>query len=205
MGVKMKKIVVFASGRGSNFSAIVDAVKRRKLAVHVALLICDNPQAGVLERAHKAGVPVALIERSNFASKKEFEAKMIECVDACGADLLVLAGFMILFSADFVSRYRGKIINIHPSLLPAFKGTHAIHDAFIYGAQVTGVTVHFVDEELDHGPIILQGSVEVRAKDTEDSLEKRIHALEHTLYPQAIKLFCAGKLAVQGRVVRINP
>lgn len=201
----MKKIVIFASGRGSNFSAIVEAVKRKKLSVQVALLICDNPQAGVLERAHKAGVPVALIERSNFSSKNEFEAKMIECVEARGADLLVLAGFMRLFSADFVSRYKGKIINIHPSLLPAFKGTHAIHDAFAYGAKITGVTVHFVDEELDHGPIIVQGSVEVKAKDTEASLEKKIHALEHKLYPQAIKLFCAGKLTIQGRAVRINP
>ncbi len=205
MGIKIKNIIIFASGKGSNFSALADAVKRKALPVRIALLICDNPAAGVLERARKAGVAVALIERNTFASKKEFEAKIIECVDAAHADLLVLAGFMRLLSPDFVRRYRGKIMNIHPSLLPAFKGTHAIHDAFIYGAKVTGVTVHFVDEELDHGPIILQGSLAIDAQDTEGALEKKIHALEHALYPQAIKLYCQGKLSIQGRKVRINP
>lgn len=191
MGEKMK-IAVFASGRGTNFAAIIKAVKSGKIKARLALLVCDNPRARAIERAKKAGIKVALLKR---------EAEIIRALKEDKIGLIVLAGFMRLLSAEFVRKYKGRIMNIHPSLLPAFKGTRGVKDAFDYGVRVTGVTVHFVDEELDHGPIILQAALAVNKNDTLSSLEEKIHRLEHRLYPEAIKLFVAGRLKIKGRKV----
>ena len=182
-------LAVFASGRGSNFSAIVKAIKQNKIKAKLRILVCDQPQASVIKRAQIAGVRVVLIKRQDFPSRLDFEAAIIQRLKNYKIDLIVLAGFMRLLSPDFVKRYRNRIMNIHPSLLPAFKGAHAIKDVFDSGVASTGVTVHFIDEEVDHGPIILQRKIKIRSKDTLASLEKRIHLLEHKLYPQAIKLF----------------
>lgn len=194
-------IAVFASGRGTNLAAIIRSVKSGEIKARLALLVCDNPKARAIARAKKAGIKVALIERKSFPSKKEFEAGIISALKQNKIALIVLAGFMRLLSAGFVRRYKGRIMNIHPSLLPAFKGTQGIKDAFDYGVKVTGVTVHFVDEQLDHGPVILQAAAAVNRKDTLSSLEEKIHKIEHKLYPQAIKLFVAGKIKVRGRKV----
>jgi phosphoribosylglycinamide formyltransferase 1 len=199
----MKNIAVFASGRGSNFSAIIKAVKKGALKGNLALLVCDNHEAGAINRARRAGVKVAVVLRKDFASKPDFEKRVIQALKDNKIDLIVLAGFMRLLSPEFVREYSGKIINIHPSLLPAFKGEQAIKDAFDYGVKLTGVTVHFVDEEMDHGPIILQGAVKIEANDTLEKLEARIHKLEHKLYPAAIKLFLGKKLRISGRSVRL--
>lgn len=197
----MNNFAVFASGRGSNFSAIIKAAKKGKIKGNLALLVCDNQEAGVISRARRAGVKVAVVLRKDFASKTDFENRIIQKLKENNIKLIVLAGFMRLLSPEFVRLYAGQIINIHPSLLPAFKGEQGIRDAFEYGAKITGVTVHFVDEKMDHGPIIIQGAVKIKETDTLESLEAKIHKLEHKLYPQAIELFLDGKLEISGRKV----
>ncbi len=200
----MVNIAVFCSGNGSNFQAIVDSVKGGEIPAKVALMVCDNPKAFALERAKKLGIKSLLIERKNFKTKDEFEAEVIRNLEKESIELICLAGFMRLVSASFVQRYRNKILNIHPALLPAFKGTQSIKDALDYGVKVTGVTIHFVDEKTDHGPIILQKALEIKEDDTEESLSLRIHEIEHKLYPQAIKLFAQGKINLAGRRVKIE-
>ena len=197
----MKNIAVFASGRGSNFSAIAAAIKGKKIRANLALLVCDNPKAPVLKKAEKAKVKAVLVRRVDFSSKKDFEEAIIKCLKENNINLIVLAGYMRILSPDFVNEYRGRIINIHPSLLPAFKGEHGIKDAFVHGVKITGVTVHFVDEHMDNGAVILQQALPIKEKDTIGSLEARIHKIEHKLYPEAIKLFVEGKLRMKGRKV----
>lgn len=197
----MKNIAILASGTGSNFAAIAAAVKKNRLRCHLKLLVCDTPGAGVLAKAAAAKVPAMLVRRQDFPDKTRFETAIINRLKREHIDLVVLAGYMRMLSPAFVKAFAGRIINIHPALLPSFKGMHAIEDALAYGAKVTGVTVHFVDEEMDHGPIILQQAVEIKNKDTAASLAQRVHAVEHLLYPKAIALFCAGKLKQKGRKV----
>jgi len=187
-------LAVFASGRGSNFSAIARAIKQNKIRAKLRILVCDQEQAAVISRAQRAKVQVVLVKRQDFSSRLDFEKAIIQSLKSYKIDLVVLAGFMRVLSPFFVKQYRNRIMNIHPSLLPAFKGAHAIRDVLDKGADFTGVTIHFVDEKIDHGPVILQRKIKIRSKDTAVSLEKRIHSLEHKLYPQAIQLFISGKL-----------
>jgi len=197
-------IAIFASGRGTNFSAIARAVKSGKIKANLALLVCDKPGAPVLAKAKRAGVKIALIKREDFSSRKDFEAEIIRRLEEQKIDLVVLAGFMRVLGPELVSHYHNRIINIHPALLPSFKGAEGLKDAFEYGVKSTGVTVHFVDDKTDHGPIILQASVRVEESDTLQTLEAKIHKIEHKLYPQAIKLFLEGKLKIDGRRVKIS-
>jgi len=190
------KIVVFVSGNGTNLQAIIDAISRGQIGAEAALVVCNNENAYALKRAEKAGVETFVLNHKGFKSREDYDKVIIEELEKKNIELVVLAGFMRLLSSHFVRKYRNRIINIHPSLLPAFKGTHGIKDAFESGARVTGVTVHFVDEELDHGPIILQEEVKIDANDTLKSLEDKIHKVEHRLYPKAIKLFVEGKLKI---------
>ncbi len=197
-------IAVFASGRGTNFGAITRAVKKGKIKANLSLLVCDNTHARAIGNAKRAGIKVALVKRKDFTTKQDFELKIIEHLEENKIDLIVLAGFMRILTPEFVKRYKGHILNIHPALLPSFKGTEGIKDAFEYGVKVTGVTVHFVDEEMDHGPIILQKAVDIREDDTLELLEEKIHKVEHQLYPEAIRLFVEGKLRIEERRVRIS-
>ena len=199
----MTNIAVFASGRGTNFAAIIRAVKKGKIKANLSLLVCDNPGAGAVGRAKRAGVKVALVKSEDFATKNDFENKIIEHLEQEKIDLIVLAGFMRLLSPEFVQKYKYRIMNIHPAILPSFKGTQGLKDAFDYGVKVTGVSVHFVDEEMDHGPIILQAAVKIEENDTLESLEAKIHKIEHKLYPESVKLFVEGKLRIEGRKARI--
>lgn len=201
----MKNIAVFASGNGSNFQAIAEASIKGILKAKLKLLVCDSPRAFVLKRAKKFKVQTFLLNLRDYLSKKDFEDEVINALKAERIDLIVLAGFMRILSPNFIRQYKNRIINIHPALLPSFKGAHAIKDAFDYGVKLTGVTVHFVDEKMDHGPIILQKAVEVKEKDTLRSLEERIHQLEHKIYPEAIRLFLSGRLKIRGRKVRLLP
>lgn len=196
-------LAVFASGRGSNFVAIAQEVKSGKLKINIPLLICDTPGAPVLERAKEYGIKSVLIRKEGFPNKKDFEAEIIRCLKESKIDFIALAGFMRLLSKDFVCQYKNLILNIHPALLPAFKGEKGIKDAFDYGVKVTGVTVHFVDEKTDHGPIILQESLKIKENQALESLEEEIHRIEHRLYPEAVRLFSEGKLKVDGRKVKI--
>lgn len=198
-------IAIFASGRGTNFSAIARAVKSGRIKADLTLLVCDKPGAPVLAKAKRAGVKIALVKREDFSGREEFEKEIIRHLEVNNIDLIVLAGFMRVLGSELINRYRNKIINIHPALLPAFKGAEGIKDAFEYGAKLAGVTVHFVDEKTDHGPIILQAQVRIEEPDTLESLEAKIHTIEHKLYPQAIRLFLEGKLKIEGRKVKIIP
>ncbi len=196
-------IAVFASGRGTNFSAIAQAVKRGKIKCNLRLVVCDQPKAGVITRAWKAGVEVMLIKREDFPDRESYEKEIVARLKQEKIDLVVLAGYMRIVGRQLLGAYKNRIINIHPALLPSFKGCEGIKDAFDYGVKVTGVTVHFVDDKMDNGPIILQGVVPVSERDTLVTLEAKIHKLEHRLYPEAVKLFCSGKLKIRGRKVRI--
>ena len=197
-------IAVFCSGFGSNFQAIVDASKTKLFDANVAIMVCDNKGAFALERAKKENIKTLLVLRENFKTREDFENKIIDRLEKEDIELICLAGFMRVLSPEFVKRYENRILNIHPALLPSFKGTHGIKDAFERGVKVTGVTVHFVTGELDAGPIILQEAVRIEEDDTEETLEKKIHAVEHTLYPKAIRLFTEGRLKVKGGKVKIK-
>lgn len=201
----MKNIAVFASGRGTNFSAIIKAVKKGLIKANLSILVCDNPSAAAIQKAKRAGIEVLLVKRDDFPSRKDFENKISFHLEKSKIDLIVLAGFMRILSPEFVRRYKDMILNIHPSLLPAFKGKQAIKDAFDYGVKTSGVTVHFVDEKMDHGPIILQKAVSIEQEDTLESLEAKIHKIEHQLYPEAIKLFAEDRLKTTGRKIHISP
>ena len=197
-------LAVFASGEGSNFSAIAKTIKQGKLKVELKILVCDKPEARVVKRAKSAGVRVVLIRREDFCSRQDFETAIIQKLIDYRIDLIALAGFMRLLSPVFVKRYRNRIMNIHPSLLPAFKGAHAIKDAFESKVKVTGVTVHFVDELMDNGPVILQQAVKIEEADTVETLEEKMHRVEHKLYPRAIQLFVEGRLKIEGRKVKVS-
>ena len=201
----MKKgIAVLASGRGSNFQAVIDAIQDGKIPATCAALITDNPKAFAIERAKKANIPVNVIDFASFPSREMYEKALLSAMQQVNADLFVLAGYMRIVGADIVRSFPGKIMNIHPALLPAFPGLHAQRQAVHHGVKVSGCTVHFVDESLDGGPIILQRCVNVLENDDEDSLADRILHHEHECYPEAIKLFCEGRLEIIGRKVRIR-
>jgi phosphoribosylglycinamide formyltransferase-1 len=197
-------IAIFCSGNGSNFQALVNAVKQGEIKANIALMVCDNLQAYALKRAESEGIK-RLFVQTRDRSKNEYEAEIIKNLEQEKIGLICLAGYMRLLSPQFVQKYPNQILNIHPSLLPAFKGSHAIKDALDYGVKVTGVTVHFVDEEMDHGPIVLQEGVKVCDTDSEEMLAKRIHLTEHLLYPRAVRLFVEKKLKIEGHQVKIEP
>jgi len=197
-------IAVFVSGNGTNLQAIIDAVSSGSIKVKVALVVSDNKDAYALERAKKAGIETFVLAPDGFKAREDYDMEVVKELKKRNIELVVLAGFMRLVSSYFVKEYKNRILNIHPALLPSFKGTQGIKDAFESGAKKTGITVHFVDEKLDHGPIILQEAVKIEKNDTLDTLEKKIHKIEHKLYPEAISLFVEGKLKVEGRKVIIK-
>lgn len=197
-------IAVFCSGSGTNLQAIIDNVASGYIPAKIAVVVSDNPGAFALTRARKAGIDTLALDKKNFASREDFDRAVIKELKAKNVGLVVLAGFMRLLSPYFIGEYRGRIVNIHPALLPSFKGAHGVKDAIEHGAKVTGVTVHFVDEKLDNGPIISQAEVRIKEDDTEESLLARVHKEEHRLYPEAIKLFVEGRLKIEGRKVRIT-
>lgn len=194
---------VFASGFGSNLKAIIKAVKKEKLKANLALVVSDNKKAHALKRAKRAGIKNIFIDPALYKTKEDFEQEILKQLKSEKIDLIVLAGFMRIIGDTLLNNYPDKILNIHPALLPSFKGSHGIKDAFDCGVKVTGVTVHFVDAQMDHGPVILQAAVKVEDTDTLESLEKKIHKLEHKLYPEAIRLVTEGKVKIDGRQVKI--
>ncbi len=200
----MKRIAVLASGRGSNFQAVIDAVGAGSVPAVIVRLITDNPNAFAIERACNAGIPVTVVDFDRFPDRTAYEAALLEAMRECGADLFVLAGYMRILGARIVREFSGRMMNIHPALLPAFAGLHAQRQALEYGAKVSGCTVHLVDEGVDTGPIILQRCVPVLEDDDEETLADRILVEEHKALPEAVRLFCEGRLVVEGRRVRIR-
>ena len=198
-----KKIGVVVSGRGSNLQSIIDHIAEGKLNVEIAVVVSDHKEAFALERAAKAGIPTAVVERKGCKDKAEFEDKIDAALREADAEVVVLAGFMRILTGHFISRWEHKIINIHPALLPSFKGLDAQGQAVDYGVKVAGCTVHFVDEGTDTGPIILQKVVPVLDDDTEETLAARILVEEHKALPEAIQLWADGKLTIKGRKVYV--
>ena len=198
-----KRIAVLASGRGSNFQAVIDAIRQGKIPTTCVALITDNPEAYAIERAKNAGIPVTIIDYSSFSSSEMYERTLLSVMEQADVDLFVLAGYMRILGTSIVHTFSGKIMNIHPALLPSFTGLHAQRQALNYGVKVSGCTVHFVDESLDCGPIILQRCVTVLDGDDEDLLAERILRYEHECLPEAIRLFCEERLVTDGRIVRI--
>ena len=196
---------VLVSGRGSNLQAILDAINADRLTAKIGVVICDNPEANALRKVAGTGIPTAVIERRSFAAKQEFEEAVIAQLDLHHVELVVLAGFMRILSPRFINRFPARIMNIHPALLPAFPGLDAQQQAIDYGVKVSGATVHFVDEGMDSGPIILQEAVPVEADDDVTTLSERILHLEHRLYVRAIRLYCEGRINIDGRAVKILP
>ena len=199
-----KKIGVVVSGRGSNLQSIIDHIAEGKLDnVEIAVVVSDHKEAFALERAAKAGIPTAVVERKGCKDKAEFEDKIDAALREAGAEVVILAGFMRILTGHFISRWENKIINIHPALLPSFKGVDAQGQAVDYGVKIAGCTVHFVDEGTDTGPIILQKAVPVLDDDTEETLAARILKEEHKALPEAIQLWADGKLTIKGRKVYV--
>lgn len=199
-----KEIIgVLCSGRGTNLQSIIAAVESGQIPAPIGVVLTDKPDVMALERAEKAGIPNFCVNRKECSDKQEFEEKLVEKLREYGVTLVVLAGFMRILSPYFVRAFKGRILNIHPALLPSFPGAHAHRDVLEYGVKVSGVTVHFVDEGMDSGPIILQAAVPVEDDDTEDTLAARVLVEEHKIYPRAIELYLKNKLKVEGRMVRI--
>ena len=190
----MKRLAIFVSGSGTNMENILRHLQEGRIQAEASLVVSDNAEAFALRRAEKFGVESVVVDRKKFDSKENFEAEIQRRLAGKKIDYIVLAGFMRILSPSFVKAYRGRILNIHPALLPDFPGAHAIRDAWEAKVRKTGVTVHFVDEGVDTGPVILQREVPVTADDTLESLEKEIHAVEYEIYPEAINLVLQGKV-----------
>jgi phosphoribosylglycinamide formyltransferase-1 len=199
------KIAVLASGSGTNLQALIDQIHHdENSGVEIAVVVSDRRKAYALTRAMEAGIPTNVVRVRDFPDRDAFDAEISRILDRRGVELIVLAGFMKLFQPAFVRKYRNRIINIHPSLLPAFPGAHPVPDTLAYGVKVSGVTVFLVDEGVDAGPIIAQVSVPVFDHDDEESLLKRIHTEEHKLYPQVVRWYADGAIEIVGRKVLVK-
>jgi phosphoribosylglycinamide formyltransferase 1 len=192
---------ILISGRGSNMEAILDAIAAGTLDARAAVVVSNRPEAAGLETARRHGVPTVVVRHSEHPSREAFDARVVEVLREAGASVIALAGFDRLVSRVLLDAFPGRVVNIHPALLPAFPGLHAQRQALEYGARVTGATVHFVDEQMDHGPIIAQSVVDVQDGDDEATLSARILAEEHRLYPAALQLLATGSVRVSGRRV----
>ena len=199
----MVTVGVLISGAGTNLQAILDRAADGSLDCRVAVVLSNRAEAPGLQRAARAAIPTRVIDHRGFASREAFDAALVDTLRAAGVELVVLAGFDRLVTRVLLDAFPNRILNIHPALLPAFKGLHAQRQALAYGVRIAGATVHFVDEAEDHGPIVLQGAILVAPDDTEETLAQRILDVEHIIYPAAIQLFAEGRLVVEGRRVRI--
>uniref|UniRef100_UPI0036F4200F phosphoribosylglycinamide formyltransferase n=1 Tax=Marinobacterium arenosum TaxID=2862496 RepID=UPI0036F4200F len=189
-----KRIVVLISGSGSNLQAIIDAVDAGRIDGRISAVLSNRPDVFGLERAEKAGITTEVLDHKAFDSRDSFDAALMERIDSYQPDLLVLAGFMRILTPEFVRHYQGRMFNIHPSLLPKYKGLHTHQRALEAGDSEHGCTVHFVTEELDGGPLAVQGTVSIEPDDTEESLQQKVHKVEHQIYPLAVEWFCADRL-----------
>jgi phosphoribosylglycinamide formyltransferase-1 len=201
----MMRLAVLASGRGSNLQAIVRSISRGRLAARVVLVLSNAPEATALGLAGAAGIPTWAKDHRDFAERRDFDLAMLEAMAAAKVDAVALAGYMRLLSPVFLHAYPGRILNLHPSLLPAFAGTDGAGDTMAHGAKFAGCTVHFVEEAVDAGPIVIQAALSIRDNETLESLMPRIHALEHRIYPQALHWLASGRLRRTGRIVRLSP
>ncbi len=199
----MKKIVILISGRGSNMEALIAARDAGQLPVNIAAVISNRPDAAGLETAARAGITAHFIDHKAFSGRESFDAALAECIDGFAPDLVVLAGFMRILSDGFVRHYAGRLMNIHPSLLPSFPGLYTHRRALEEGVRIHGCTVHFVTPTLDHGPVIIQAAVPVLDRDDEATLAGRVLRQEHRIYPQAVRWFAEDRLRLEDGRVRL--
>ncbi|KAF1086433.1 Phosphoribosylglycinamide formyltransferase [Sporotomaculum syntrophicum] len=202
--MERKNLGVLVSGRGSNLQCIMDACAAGKIPARVAVVISDHSDAYALERARQAGIPALAVNMRDYPDKAGYELYIVEVLQKHGVHLVCLAGYMRLVGPTLLGAFAGRIMNIHPALLPSFPGLHAQEQAWRYGVKYSGCTVHFVDDGMDTGPIIMQAVVPVYDDDTVDMLTERILEQEHRIYPEAVKLYCEDKLIVEGRRVRVR-
>jgi len=195
------KTTVLISGTGSNLQALIDAAAAPDHGARIVVVISDRPEVKALERAAAAGIPTEVVSWRASSGREQFTTAVCDAAERNGARAMILAGFMRILAPVAMERFPAAIINTHPALLPAFPGAHAVPQALAHGVKLTGVTIHFVDEEVDHGPIIYQEAVAVDPGDTEDELQARIQAAEHRVYPMVVDAFCRGRLDVDGRMV----
>jgi phosphoribosylglycinamide formyltransferase-1 len=198
-----KRVVVLVSGHGSNLQALLDSAAAPGSGLAVVLVAADRPDAFGLERARMAGVDTAVVRPADHPDRPAFDLALRDLVAAARPDVVCLAGFMRILGPGFVRAFPGRILNTHPSLLPAFRGAHAVRDALAYGVKLTGCTVHLVDEEVDHGPVLFQAAVPVTDGDDQDRLHERIKREEHRLLPAAVRLVAEGRVRVDGRLARV--
>jgi phosphoribosylglycinamide formyltransferase-1 len=194
------RIAVLASGTGTNLQALLDDPD---VGPAIALVVSDRPDAAALDRARSRGVRAVVLEPRSYESREAHDESLLAVLEEAGTDFLLFAGYMRILTPVVVKPYEDRCLNVHPSLLPAFPGAHPVRDALEWGAKVTGVTIHFVDAEVDHGPIVFQEAMDVRPDDDEDSLLARLHEVEHRLYPRAARLLAQGRLKVEGRRVHV--
>jgi phosphoribosylglycinamide formyltransferase 1 len=199
------RVGVLASGRGSNFQALAAAARSGRIPAEVVVLLSDRHTAGALALARAEGVEAVVVDAKEHPGREGHEKALIDHLEARRVGLVCLAGYLRILGALFVEHFRGRLLNIHPALLPAFPGLHAQRQALEHGVRVAGATVHFVDEGTDTGPIVLQSALPVLPDDTEATLSERILAEEHRIYPEAVRLFAEGRLRIEGRRVRIRP
>ncbi len=199
----MYSIAVFISGSGSNLQSIIDAIHDRRVSARIAVVLSNEPDAYGLVRAQQHGIPTAVVNHRDYANRQEFEEAVLSVLGDFPVDLICLAGFMRLLTPGFLRRFPHRVINIHPALLPSFPGTHGQRDAYNYGVRFSGCTIHFVDDGVDTGPIIMQAVVPVLPDDDEEKLKARILAQEHKIYPQVIQFFAEGRVTVAGKKVVI--
>ena len=198
----MKSIVILVSGRGSNMRSIVESCVAEQWPARVSAVVSNRPAAAALDYAMQHGIATTVVDHRAFSSRDDFDAALARAIDSHGGDLVVLAGFMRILGAAFVRRYEGRLMNIHPSLLPAVPGLHTHRRALEAGCKVAGATVHFVTAELDHGPIVMQAAVPVLAGDDERQLSERVLEREHVIYPRAVRWFVEGRLRIEQGIVR---
>lgn len=197
------KFAVFISGYGTNLQAIIGAVQKKEINGEIGLVFSNKRNAHGLKRAEAAGIKTLFLNPKDYTNVQSFERDLVIHLKEEGIEFIVLAGYMKILSPFLVKQFKNRIMNVHPALLPSFKGTKGIKDTFTYGCKVAGVTIHLIDDKMDHGPIILQESVKVQEKDTLETLSEKVHNLEYKIYPKAIQLFIEGRLKIRGRKVTV--
>jgi len=202
--VALLSIGILASGSGTNFDSIAAAVEAGRIPVRIGLLICNRASAAVLAKAKARGIATLLLDHRGYSSRQEFDTVVADALAAAGVELVVMAGFDRIVTGALLSRFPQRVVNIHPALLPSFRGTDAQAQAADYGVTIAGATVHFVDEDVDHGPIILQGAVPVAPGEDAATVRRRILAVEHRIFPEALRLIAEGRVRVDGRMVHVQ-
>lgn len=201
---KPLNIGVLISGSGSNLQSLIDHIEEGTLDAKISLVVSSRPDAYGIERAKKAGIPVLVMNREAYADTAAANQRIADALKEAGAEYVIMAGYMRMVTSEILDAYPDRVVNLHPALLPSFKGAHAIEDAYNFGVKVTGVTVHFANADYDKGPIIAQRAVEVREGESIDALEARIHAAEHELYPHVVQLLAEGRVSVDGQTRKVR-